>query len=285
MKKFKFSLILFIFLVVPFFVWPKETKFAVVSDIHKAQDSWLNCLNELQRQGSDVILETGDMAPDSDRYIDFENVFYAASKIPVFLPVPGNHELDDGMENYEYMRDKILPQIRGIVRHDVMDCDYYYDYNQVRFIAVDGYVWSGAHGVINDAGREWVKQAIKTAPPAIEDIFIFLHEPPYPQVRHVGDSFDEDPALRDRFWQMLAQSSRVRAVFVGHTHYYYRSEHDRVWQVSSGSIGNNKEATFVAVTVDETGIKFKAYKAQNGKDAQFSPFDEWESVNSLTTLP
>jgi len=77
--------------------------------------------------------------------------------------------------------------------------------------------------VINDAGRNWVEKTITSAPEKIKHIFIFFHEPAFPRVRHIGNSFDANPKLRNLFWNMLMRhKNKVRAVFVGHTHHYYK---------------------------------------------------------------
>jgi len=286
MKKFKIIFVLLISIIFYGMAQAGEFSFAVVSDIHKARDSWRNTLQELSRRDVDLILVAGDMAPDLDRYIDYEETFYMGNKIPVLLPVAGNHEIKDGKENYDYLVKDVLPQIKGAVRADQKDSSYYYDHQNCRFIAVDAYNIFGRYGMINDAGREWVSKVIVGAPEGVENIFIFFHEPAYPQFRHVGDSFDEDPVLRDKFWQMLAgYGDKVKAVFCGHTHYYYRAEYQGIWQISSGSIGNNRETSFVVVNVSGSRVDFQAFHAENGPDKPFTPLDTWADVNSLTSIP
>jgi predicted phosphodiesterase len=286
MKNLKIIFLMAVLLVVSRPVHAQEFSFAVVSDIHRAQDSWLNALKELGVQKVDLILVAGDMAPDSDRYIDFENSFYMSEKTPVFLPVPGNHEFEDGIENFRYMRDKILPTVRGLVRRGPDTGDYYYDYGNTRFIAVDAYSELGAMGVINDAGRNWVESVIVSASEEIKNVFIFFHEPAYPQFRHIGDSFDENVQLRDAFWAMLGKhKNKVKGVFCGHTHHSYRNEYQGILQISPGTIGNGRYSSFVTAKIDGEKITFEKFQAENGADKRFILSDSWTAVNSLTTIP
>ena len=53
------------------------------------------------------------------------------------------------------------------------------------------------------------------------------------RVRHDGDSLDQYPANRDRFWTLL-EDTGVTAYVCGHTHNYSAKKFGLVWQVDSG---------------------------------------------------
>jgi len=138
--------------------------------------------------------------------------------------LPGAPECGGTSTNAEYIRDKIIPLIPNVVRRHDKSCDYHVDHKNVRIISLDGFSCElGTWGVINKTGKEWVEETIKSAPSEIDHIFVTFHCPAFPRGRHTHIYFVESPEDRNTFWNMLiAHRDRVRAVFVGHTHHYYR---------------------------------------------------------------
>ncbi|MFA7227481.1 MAG: hypothetical protein WC061_00480, partial [Melioribacteraceae bacterium] len=136
-------------------------------------------------------------------------------------------------------------------------------------------------GCINEAGIKWVEEKIKSAP--AEHIFIALHEPAFPRYRHVGNSFDECVKERDEFWNMLLKyRSKVRAVLVGHTHYYYKMkikdvggdatnkdkfpiEEGGIYQLDAGGAGNSREGEVTVIQFLIDGGKVIARVVQSPK--------------------
>jgi hypothetical protein len=144
---------------------------------------------------------------------------------------------------------------------------------------------------------------IKSAPPAIEHIFIGIHEPPFPRIRHVSEMSDQKKPIRDVFWNMLLQYRiRVRAVLPGHTHYLdkmrvvhpdgaaandpkqYPDEENGIWQVGAGASGARKDfLSFIRVVVDGRSVRVVAY-AKEGKEVVFKAVDEW-SLTDAAAIP
>lgn len=285
-------------------VQPSEQtfSFAVLSDLQSGADSFKNALLEV-RDGkvspaftpAELILIVGDLNPVKSCYEENLNVFADASPRPVFLPVIGNHEFDEGGSSFRYVRDVLISSVPRAVRRHPTSCDYYLDHKNVRMIAVDAYTDLGKHGVINDEGREWVEQVIKATPPSIEHIFISFHEPAFARGRHVGDSFDQDPEQRNAFWRMLLlYRDRVRAVFVGHTHVYSRMqvldpaglaandpmafpiEDGGIYQVNAATAGGAN--TIVQVQVEGKKLDFRVLQAKIGSNKPFAEVDKWSMV-------
>jgi hypothetical protein len=109
-------------------------------------------------------------------------------------------------------------------------------------------------------------------------IFVFGHEPAYPQpdadngrVRHLGDSLDQYPANRDRFWNLLRDEGIV-AYVCGHTHNHSAIEIDGVWQLDAGHARGKGDtgarSTFIMINVDANGVTFKT----NRDDADGGPY-------------
>ena len=281
--------------------------FAVLADPRSQGDTWKNALFEI-RDGmvnpepafapAELIVVAGDMDPLVARYADYLQVFTNAATRPLFLPVIGNHEFENDGVHFRYARDVLIPSIPRVVRRRATSGDYYLDHKNVRMIVVDGYTDLGKDGVINDEGRQWVEQVIKDAPRSIDHIFITFHEPAFPRVRHVGDSFDQDPERRNLFWRMLLSSGdRVRAVLVGHTHAYYRmrvldpagvaandpkafpDEDGGIYQVDVGAAGNGSENTIVAVQIEGKNVFFRVLRAKPGANMPFAEVDTWSIVH------
>jgi energy-coupling factor transporter ATP-binding protein EcfA2 len=78
---------------------------------------------------------------------------------------------------------------------------------------------------------DWIEQDLASSQKPIK--FVIGHEPAFPQYRHVGDSLDIDPQMRDDFWQILSDNN-VTAYLCGHTHYIYSDLVDGVYQLDAG---------------------------------------------------
>jgi hypothetical protein len=296
---------------------PSEQGFciAVLADPRGHGDTFKNALFEirdrsaemkLQHTPTELIIVAGDMDPLELRYEDYRNVFTNAGTRPILLPVIGNHEFEDGAVHFRYVRDILIPSVHGAVRRHPASCDYYFDHGNVRIIAVDGYMGPGKDGVINEEGRQWVERVIKESPSSVDHIFITFHEPAFPRFRHIGNSFDKDPEIRNAFWQMLLEhQEKVRAVLVGPTHSYYRlrirepagkrangpgifpDEDGGIYQIDAGSAGNNPTniSTIVQIQIERRNVSFRVLQAKNGAQQPFSEVDRWsnssEPMNAL----
>jgi len=273
----------------------------VISDPHGAGRVWRAALEEIRDartnppprfNPAELVAVVGDMDPAPPHFEVFLNVFSSPATRPLFLPVIGNHS--DELDEIGYVRDSIIPALPGTVRRHGASCDFYLDHQNARFIVVDAYTELGYKGVINAAGREWVERAIVSAPPSVEHIFIFSHEPAFPRYRHLGSSFNEDRHARDAFWRMLVgHRDRVRAFFAGHIHRYYRmrvrdprgraandtslfpDEEGGVYQVEDGAVGPGMTRTIVLVQVDGERITVRALQSGFWSPGNFSVKDQW----------
>lgn len=285
----------------------QKFSFAVLADPRSKGDTWKNALLEIRDRSTnpepaftpaELIVVAGDMDPVLLRYKDYQHVFTDTDTRPVFLPVIGNHEFKNGTVHFRYIRDVLIPSLSRAVRRHTSSCDYYLDHRNVRIIVVDGYTDLGRQGVINDKGRQWVEQTLKTTPSSIDHIFISFHEPAFPRFRYIGRSFDRNPELRNKFWRMLLRyKDRVRAVLVGHTHFYYRmrvldpagtaandpdafpNEKEGIYQIDAGAAGNGDRNTIIQVQVDGKSLRFRVLQAANGANKPFTVIDKWSLTN------
>ena len=111
-----------------------------------------------------------------------------------------------------------------------------------------------------DALYDWLAADLHaTEQPAI---FVFGHEPAYPHYRHVGDSLDDYPANRNRFWQLLHDTGVV-AYICGHTHdpeIHEEPGYDTL-QVDVGQArGTGSHDSFVDVKVKDGQVEISVYR-------------------------
>ncbi|RLD10817.1 MAG: hypothetical protein DRI44_05070 [Chlamydiae bacterium] len=163
----------------------------------------------------------------------------------------------------------------------------------IRFIIIDPYTDFGDGGVINDAGRQWVENVIISAPEKVKHIFVIFHEPAFPRVRHIGNSFDAIPKLRNLFWKMLMRhKNKVRAVFCGHTHHYYKMkiadpeskeanspkcfpmQNGGIYQIDVGAAGRSHTLNETYVQTIITGNKIMVNVYQRRRETALSHLKE-----------
>jgi 3',5'-cyclic AMP phosphodiesterase CpdA len=202
---------------------------------------------------------------------------------------------DPSIIDMEFISNKLIPAIPGVVRMSENSCSFYYDKENVRVISINAFSGeAGTTGIINDMGRTWTERAITSAPAAIDHVFIAIHAPAFPRLRNTTDLFVSNPEKRNAFWNMLiAHKDRVRAVFCGHTHYYSRlrvfdpsgpdandpskfpDEAGGIYQIDTGSTAMGEKNTFVKVKVEGKRVHFRTFEAENGAGKAFSLKEEW----------
>ncbi len=286
----------------------QDSSFVVLADPRGGGNTWINALTQIRDMNAtrdfiiapELIIVAGDMDPIIRRHKDYQSVFASTNMSPLMVPVIGNHEFEDGGVHFRYARDILIPAIPGAVRRHASSCDYYLDHKNVRIIVIDGYTELGKHGVINAKGRDWVEQTIKATPPSIAHIFLAFHEPAFPRIRHIKDSFNQNPDLRNAFWRMLLNyRDRVRAVLVGHTHNYYRmkvldpageeandpkaypDENGGIYQIDAGAAGNGKRNTIVQIQTVGPNVLFRVLQARLGANKPFKEIDRWSILSPM----
>jgi hypothetical protein len=195
----------------------------------------------------------------------------------VWYGVVGNHDAESAAdmtwlrEEYNTGHNFVRTPLQNLISRPgptgSVETTYSWDYGNAHFVVLNCY-WDGPNttdanvngGKITPALNDWLEDDLTATNKPF--IFIFIHEPAFPYNHHYGDSLDQWAANRDAFWSLL-ESENVSAVFVGHTHYYYKHQGDvnghtynypainswrtqdpavaglygQVWQISTGNAG------------------------------------------------
>lgn len=197
----------------------------------------------------------------------------------VWYPAAGNHEAETP-EDMAWLREynkngNSLPHIVNIGPAGCKETTYSFDYENAHFAVInqyyDGQSDIGTDGDMVDELYDWL--AADLAATTKRQIFVIGHEPAYAQAdedngreRHIGDSMDQYPPRRDRFWNLLRKSGVV-AYICGHTHNFSAVNMYGVWQIDVGHARGKGDtgspSTFVIIQVEGDkfeDIKFTAYR-------------------------
>ena len=170
----------------------------------------------------------------------------------------------------------------------------------------------------------WLERDLQSVQddPDIDWVFIYIHEPAFPNGGHVRDAMywgtsgkgelggynePNDPLgdvidMRNRFWQILAQSSKVLAVLCGDEHNYSRTRIDSdihpdyqipIWQITSGGCGapyyvQDKSVPWVekveAFSISKNYCLFTVDGTRVGLTVYSDTGQTLDSVTDLTTI-
>jgi len=193
----------------------------------------------------------------------------------VWYPLVGNHETETAAD-MTWVRDEYnsgngaRTPLKTYTNQDgpagAVETTFSWDYGNAHFISLNEYYNGvsdvGTDGDVVPALYDWL--AADLAANQRPFVFVFGHEPAYPENRHVGDSLDKYPARRDAFWALL-EAQGVQAYFCGHTHYYskHRNAGGTVWQFDAGNAGNgaiDDGLTYLDVVVGPTEARVNVYR-------------------------
>jgi len=194
----------------------------------------------------------------------------------LWYPVVGNHESEtpsdmDWLRTHNLNGDT-LPYIVNVGPAGSEETTYSFDYENAHFVVLNQYFNgisdTGGNGDVVNALFTWLEDDLNATDKRY--IFVLGHEPAYPQpdedtgrARHVGDSLDQHPTNRDRFWNLLRET-RVVAYLCGHTHGYSAVKIDGVWQIDAGHArgagDTGAPSTFIRMGIDGDGVFFETYR-------------------------
>ncbi len=236
--------------VVPFdFAVAADMRLYTGSGIYNSPAYFLGATQALAEAGDFAFLiSPGDLDPIVDARWTITSSLGAA--LP-WVPVAGNHELPGGGveaqfgANMEWLRTWPVGGGAFVANPGPAACPtttYSFDYLSAHFAVLneycDGSSDTNPDANIPDLLYNWLAADLAATTQPI--LFVIGHEPAYPmpdmengRIRHLGDSLDQFPSERDRFWDLL-RSEGVLAYICGHTHNFSAVQIQGVWQVDAG---------------------------------------------------
>jgi len=204
----------------------------------------------------------------------------------LWYPVVGNHELPgkgneeyyganmDWLRSYNYDQNGpgVSPDIVNTGPSGCEETTFSFDYENAHFVILnqyyDGSSDIGTDGDVTDPLYNWL--AADLAATTKQHIFVFGHEPAYPQpdayngrLRHQYDSLNKYPQNRDRFWNLL-KNEGVVAYICGHTHNYSAVNIEGVFQLDAGHArgagDTGSPSTFLVIYVDGNVVTMSVYR-------------------------
>jgi tetratricopeptide (TPR) repeat protein len=229
---------------------------------HKVVEKALN-LNPL------LILNTGDLVLGYDAYSqekarkefdDFEKVTAPIREkgIPLYITM-GNHS---GYTDFarEAFANRYKNKETGTLYYSV-------DVKNCHFIILCSELENEASQI---TGKQlaWLKRDLKQAEG--KHIFVLVHRPLYPKIKHLEDSLNKYPEKRDKLAGLFKQYD-VDMIFVGHVHVYNFSVVNELSQIIAGGSGAPLAGTlddgafnhFFHVIVNGDNIDYRLLPLQN----------------------
>jgi len=157
--------------------------------------------------------------------------------------IPGNHEVDQDcigeLQTHYTPMVASLPTGASVTMNSPTPTDktmFMIEYENAAFITLDIYYdddledWDPKGVLYDRVMDDFVTNALDQTNKPVK--FVFYHEPVFPDVRHVGNSLDDD-ARCDEFWDLLTIRG-VTGTYVGHTHW---SDMEDIGQAAKGMQG------------------------------------------------
>ena len=224
------------------FIWvtytqAEEIRFAVIADHRDYFAGLNNALEFIDSQDVDFIIVPGDFDPIDETYTSYYFV-HGYTVGPEHQPdrqdiyfVLGNHDSPSSGEVYFQFNIASFYPTNGPASAPEGTI-FSFDRGNCHFVVTNQYWnYASASGGYTQEQLDWIEQDLGSSQKPFK--FVIGHEPAFPQFRHVGNSLDADPQMRDDFWQILSENG-VTAFICGHTHYIYSDLVDGVYQLDTG---------------------------------------------------
>ncbi|AWV97065.1 purple acid phosphatase family protein [Arcticibacterium luteifluviistationis] len=193
------------------------------------------------------IVTTGLYRDQWDEFFGYAKDVFAYKPL---MPVPGNHDRQDGLGAWMYYDLFSLPE-NGPEKVD-KESTYAFEYGNALYVMIDA-------TQPNEAQTEWIEKQLKNSKATWK--FVMFHFPPY--------NFEEPYLDIQEEWGGIFDTYHVDMVMSGHIHYYMRTK-----PMNAGKVVNSfKEGTVYAVSIGTHGnhddIGQEPYAVTRYKDGQF----------------
>lgn len=261
----------------------EHLKFAVIADVRvEAID---DALEFIASQDVDFILLPGDFCYDGQDYYPHFLKYgfdvspqYGAEQQKIYF-VLGNHDFaPSGGTVFQDLISPFYPD-NGPASAPAGTI-FSFDRGNCHFVITNQY-WNYPHGGYTQEQLDWIEEDLAGCDRPFK--FIAGHEPAFPRKRHVGDSLDADPAMRDAFWEILTTNG-VQAYFCGHSHNLSHVLYKGVYQFDAGQVRNNHICMTIVELNDEKAT-VRSYEKKGTYFVSVVHSDGNEYSSGQTILP
>jgi len=232
----------------------EEFSFIWFGDTHR-DPKWAQMLNDADLRHPETafysiagdIVTTGLYRTEWDMFFGYSKDVFSHKPL---MPVPGNHDRQDGLGAWMYYQLFSLPK-NGPEKVD-LESTYAFQYGNALFLMIDS-------TQPNEAQTQWIEDQLKTSNATWK--FVMFHFPPY--------NFEEPYLDIQQEWGGLFDTYHVDMVMGGHIHYYMRSK-----PINKGKVVDSfKDGTVYAVSIGTNGnhedIGEESYAEKRFKEGQF----------------
>lgn len=233
--------------------------FVWFGDTHRAP-GWGEMLQDANKKHGKAAfyMIAGDVVSTGLYRSDWDELFGYAKDVFSYkplMPVPGNHDRQDGLGSWMYYELFALPDNGPEKVHP--ESTYAFEYGNALFLMIDS-----THP--NEDQTEWIEDKLKNSKATWK--FVMFHFPPY--------NFEEPYFDIQEEWCGIFDTYHVDMVMGGHIHYYMRSK-----PMNNGKVVNSfKDGTVYVVSIGTTGnhddIGEEPYAEKRFKDGQFYQYME-----------
>jgi acid phosphatase type 7 len=148
-----------------------------------------------------------------------------SQKMPIFY-ARGNHDGNDTVS------ENLFRNLTGLNT----GCFYYaHREENTLFIILDTFE-KGAEHEITGEQLKWLKNQLDStsSDPSILNVFLLMHQSPYPQGKHSGENLKN----ADDLHQLFLKYGKIRAIFSGHDHLFNKYVKDSLVYITTGGGGS-----------------------------------------------
>ncbi len=247
---------------VPAYAEEANLKFAVISDVRA--DTLDRALEFIASRQVEFIIVPGDYYSHQKYYPHFEKFGFgmapegAPDNQRVYFALGNHDEPPLGESVFQKTISTWYPKNgpAGAPQGTVFS----FNRGGCHFVITNPY-WKNPEGGYVPEQLAWIEEDLAGSNNPFK--FVVGHEPAFPQKRHIGDSLDMDPVMRDRFWDILAENG-AKAFFCGHTHHLSHLLYKDVYQIDAGQVRRGDLCiTIVEVKADKAMVS--SYKTDGEK--------------------
>ena len=239
---------MFFFITEIIYAQDQKIKFAVIADHKKDYVGLEKALTFINEQEIDFLIVAGDFFPLRQAYTNYYSLrgFEISRENPPEMQnvyfVLGNHDRVPYGEIF--FQEHIAPYYPENGPQNA-PCGTIFSFNRgnAHFVVTNQY-WNYEEGGYTNEQLNWIEKDLQASQQLFK--FVIGHEPAFPIDRHVGNSLDLNPIMRDKFWKILADNG-VQAFFCGHTHHLSVVKSQGVYQIDTGEVASDH----LAITIFE----------------------------------